>query len=65
MKIGVSTTDGKQYELQREFPSVYDAIQQIKETNRIANVQNPIEIRCKNDYYIFSHCIVSVYPIFY
>jgi hypothetical protein len=65
MKIGVGATDGKRYELLQEFPSVNDAVQQIKEANRIANAQNPIEIPCKNDYYIFSHCIVSVYPILY
>ena len=65
MKIGVSATDGKRYQLLKEFPSVKDAVQQIKETNRIANAQNPIEIPCLNGYYIFSHCIVAVYPIKY
>lgn len=64
MRIGVSTTDGKRYELLREFPSVQAAVQQIKETNRIANAQNPVEIACTNDRYIFSHCIVMVYPIY-
>ena len=63
MKIGVSTTDGKRYQLLKEFPSVHHAVQQIKETNRIANAQNPIEIPCTDDCYIFSHCIVAVYPI--
>lgn len=65
MKIGISTTDGKRYQLLREFPSVEDAVQQIKETNRIANAQNPIEIACENDCYVFSHCIVMVYPMDY
>ena len=63
MKIGVSTTDGNRYQLLKEFSSVHNAVQQIKETNRIANAQNPIEIPCTDDYYIFSHCIVAVYPI--
>lgn len=65
MKIGVSATDGKRYQLLEEFPSLEDAIQQIKETNRIANARNPIEIACWNGYYIFSHCIVTVYEIRY